>query len=41
MEKFQIICRDTLGKGLKFGHLYFVCMSSVSSIKMVPKNHWL
>ena len=39
MNKFQKICSDTLEEGLKFDTLYFMCMSTVSSINMMAKNH--
>ena len=39
MEKSQIFCLETLGS--KSGYLYFVCMGSVSSLKVEPKHHQL
>ena len=40
MEKFQIIQLETL-QGSKAGYLYFVCVDSVSDVKVEPKNHQL
>ena len=36
MEKFQITCLQIL-EGSKAGYLYFVCVGSVSSVKVEPK----
>ena len=38
MEKIQMFWLETLG-GSKVGYLYFMCVSSVSSVKVVPKGH--